>query len=265
MQLFRSTSQWAGLIGVLFFVAFEKSLQIAPAFPIPQFGLKDLSVFGRNSGGLLLELFLVDSSLEFAPDSNFDPNLQEITACKYRCQISALLSVRDVSLLVRACFPCSPCVEVQQSDVWKGQSKTMVKEVMEPPQVSDFRDVYVGDLPSISQQKARRCLLENAAVINGQLLNGSKCGPFLLERSVCGVFGLFCLILTSQFLHSPSLVGTGTAREQRHRLASVLSGVIFMNGADLLIAANKMMRKLVRQICPMFLYRRLKKCTGPLR
>lgn len=65
-------------------------------------------------------------------------------------------------------------------------------------------------------------------VINGQLLNGSKCGPFLLERSVCGVFGLFCLILTSQFLHSPSLVGTGTAREQRHRLASVLSGVIFM-------------------------------------
>lgn len=45
-------------------------------------------------------------------------------------RISALLSVRDVLLLVRACFLCSPLVEVQQSDVWKGQSKTMVKEVI---------------------------------------------------------------------------------------------------------------------------------------
>lgn len=42
---------------------------------------------------------------------------------------------------------------------------------MEPPQVSDFRDVYVGDLPSISQQKARRCLLENAAGVFGVWLH----------------------------------------------------------------------------------------------
>lgn len=64
MQLFRSTSQWAGLIGVLFFVAFEKSLQIAPAFPILQFGLK-----GRraSSGAFFLPVifFLIWCGLLF--------------------------------------------------------------------------------------------------------------------------------------------------------------------------------------------------------
>lgn len=97
MQLFRSTSQWAGLIGVLFFVAFEKSLQIAPAFPILQFGLK-----GRraSSGAFFLPVIFFFFNLVWPAI------LQPLQVHLCKCLFSPREFVHDY---IAEAFGCSLC------------------------------------------------------------------------------------------------------------------------------------------------------------